>query len=114
MSDQGDEDMRFSDRRLLQLETDFRDHQIEQERRWSEALEMIQENTRTTEKLAESVEHIARSTSGVVQLMQDWQGATRVGLRVTSFIKWIAGLGTLGGIIATSLIYIFNHWPKGS
>lgn len=110
-----DDMARFSDTQLLDLcedfeqhKNDFEQHKKEQDERWIQLGTMVEKNTQATERLAESVEQIAKSTEGVVQLYNDFRGAGRLGLGVQKFLAWVAALGTAGAAIAAAITYVLT------
>ena len=95
---------RFSDVELTRLREEFESHRD----RWEQLALMVEQNTEATRAVAVSVESIARSTEGVVQLYRDFQGAARVGLGVRRFIAWLIALGAGGATIAAALMYFMD------
>ncbi len=91
---------------VQELRHDLETYKAEQDRRWEELRVIVQRNSRATERLAASVEQIAKNTEGVVQLYRDFQGTARIGLGFQKLVRWIAGLGTAGVAIAAGLTYI--------
>lgn len=94
---------RFSDAELVQLRKDFDEHKKEQYRKWSDLAETVEQNTKATERLAESVE-------GVVRLYADIQSTVRVGTGVQRFLTWLLKLGAAGAAIAAGLLYVLNKF----
>lgn len=99
---------RFSDVELTRLREEFESHRDRQEERWGQLALMVEQNTEATRAVAVSVESIARSTDGVVQLYRDFQGAARVGIGVRRCIAWLIALGTGGAAIAAAIMYFLD------
>lgn len=105
---------RFSDEQLIELRQDFEQHKEEQEHRWEQLAEMVEQNTRATERIAEAVEKQAESTAGVVQLYTDFRGAARIGVGLQKFLAWLIALGTFGAAVAAAITYIIDKFMPGS
>jgi hypothetical protein len=106
---------RFSDAELVALREEFEEHRdvqvrnnARQDRRWEQLASMVEQNTEATQAVARSVESIARSTEGVVQLYRDFQGAARVGIGVRKLLAWLIALGTGGAAIAAAIMYFLD------
>ena len=106
---------RFSDAELVALRKEFEEHRdvqernnARQDRRWEQLASMVEQNTEATQAVARSVESIARSTEGVVQLYRDFQGAARVGIGVRKLLAWLIALGTGGAAIAAAILYVLD------
>lgn len=110
---QSEADMRFSDEQLTRLREDFNAHKEEQDARWGQALQLIEANNQTTAELAKTVQSLAESTQGIVQLYADVKGAARVGTAVQGFLFWVAKWGTLGGLLYAAADSLIDHFTRG-
>lgn len=81
----------------------FEDFKKEQEKRWDQVLDMVQQNTIATRNLT-------KSTEGIIQLYNDVHGAIRVGVGIQQFVIWSAKWGVVGTLIAAAVTYITTNW----
>lgn len=105
--------MRFSDSELFKLRAEFEQHQILQEARWEKLAVMVEQSNTATRELAESVRSIADSTSGIVRVYEDVQGAARVGRAVQAFLLWLAKWGTIGVALAAGVRWALGSYLSG-
>lgn len=91
--------MRFSDAELTRLRQDV-DSLGAQQASHSEQMQ----------RLTEAIEALAKSTSGIVQLYSDVQGATRLGVALQKFLVWLIKMGAWGVAMATGITYVLSHF----
>lgn len=106
---------RFSDFQLTELRKDFDKHKDdfdiykdEQEKRWAQLADLVEHNTRATQRIAEATERQELNTAGIIQLHADLKSAARVGVGVQKFLAWLVALGTGGAAIAAALVYVID------
>lgn len=101
---------RFADSELIQLRKDFEQHEREQETSLGLLADMVRENTKAVDRIAEAVKEQTESTAGVVQLYNDIKGSARVGMGVQKFIAWLASLGVIGAALGAAVLYLLDHF----
>ena len=105
--------MRFSDEKLFEFHSEFRQHVERCEKRFNDGdeqfLALIEAQKRNTDAITALVEE----TRGIVELHRDLQGATRVGMSLQKFIVWLTKWGAIGVGLATLLGWFLKLIEQG-
>ena len=102
-----DKDVILLQRQITELKDQFKDHQVDEDERWSHLLTLTEQNTEAAKQNAESIAKLTESTAGLLDAWNTAVGVKKAGTALGSFVKWIGSLGILGA----GLMWMAEHLP---
>lgn len=104
--------MRFSDEKLFQFHSEFRQHVERCESRFNDGDEKFEQLISAQQKNTEAIASLIEETREIVQLHKDIQGATRIGKNVQSFLTWIIKWPLIGGGLYAMVSWFIKHFTN--
>lgn len=105
-------EMRFSDEKLFEFHSEFREHVTEYKERQQRQDACIQQLIIAQQKNTEAIAELIDETRDIVRLHRDLQGVTRVGVGLKKFMTWLAGFGFVGVSLAAVIGWVIHYFDK--
>lgn len=87
----------------------FEQHELDEIKKFDRLIDAQQKNTAAISELTQSVSKIIESTSAVIRLHKDFQGAARVGKGFQNFMMWLLRWGAIGTGVVSIMVWSINR-----
>lgn len=71
----------------------------------------VAELVKATQANTDAIAKLTENTAGIIQSNRDWEGATRIGVKLQRFAIWLLKWGAIGAGVATGARYVLDHLP---
>lgn len=112
-SEHGSNEMSFSDEKLYQFRTEFRQHVNRCEERFNAGDQKFEQLITAQQRNTEAIASLIEETREVVQLHKNLQGAARIGKNAQSFLAWIVKWPLIGAGLYAMFNWVIKHFPGG-